>query len=305
MLSLEEVTNIAYSDESNYNDGRYRSIAMVSLSAAIVKRCHTDLENLLAASNVAEFKWNELNSAQMRFAGVKLLDYAIKLLRCGGMRIDVLIWDTLDSRHDVQGRDDCANLERMYFHLFKHVLTSKWHDNACWALCPDQNSVIDWATVQYYLDTHNASLVSRSDLLETVTYLKEHYKIKLIRECRSVERPLVQLADLFAGMGQHSWNDFNSYHLWQQHNSKQLMFNGMFKDGRLSDKKEEQWRLIDYIKNICDSKKWGVSLNSSKGLQTRGHNNLLRPVNFWLYDPQHQKDKAPVRPTKRARLISS
>lgn len=293
--SLQDTTHIAYSDESNFNRGRFRSIAMVSLLASIVDECHSELEKLIRESDIREFKWNKVNDAQMRWAGKKLIDFSIPLLFTEKIRVDVLIWDTLDRRHNVQGRDDGANLERMYYHLFKHVLTEKWINGACWILHPDEHSAIDWMTIQNFLDAKDTSVQFRGDLLETAMLLKEHYKVKIIKECKSIERPLVQLADLFAGMGQHSWNDYASYCIWQVRNSEQQCFEEIVSAEVLSNKKNEQWYLIDYLKKKCDKNRWGVSLKSSSGLRTPGHSDCQRPINFWLYNSQHQDDKAPVR----------
>jgi hypothetical protein len=40
----------------------------------------------------------------------------------------------------------------------------------------------------------------------------------------------------------------------------------------------------------CKERKLGVSLKTKKGLWTP---DPQRPINFWLYEPQHPEDKAP------------
>ena len=298
MSNLDEITHIAYSDESNHNTGRYRSIGMISLECQAVKDCHEELKAILQESSVNEFKWNKLKNARMRHGAIKLIKFAIQEMAKRKIRTDVLVWDTQDERHNIHGRDDNANLERMYYHIFRWVLTEKWGNKTKWAIRPDEHSSIDWNKLEEFLEYKRTSF-GDNDLFQEVNYLREHYEVKVIRECQSLERPLVQLADLFAGIGQHSWNDFETYTVWERINSQQTHFDDMFNDLSIANKKQEQWTVINCLKKECDKKRWGVSLKSAKGLRTRNH--LIGPVNFWLYVPQHIEDNAPIKITKRVK----
>ena len=51
---------IAYSDESNYNEGRYRGIALVSLRASNENSLEEGVLEILHESNIKEFKWHKL-----------------------------------------------------------------------------------------------------------------------------------------------------------------------------------------------------------------------------------------------------
>ena len=51
--------------------------------------------------------------------------------------------NTHDSRHTVQGRDDLANYERMFYHLLNNSM-KKRPKSATWHIRPDQRSGIDW-----------------------------------------------------------------------------------------------------------------------------------------------------------------
>ena len=297
MNNFEELTHIAYTDESKHNIERYRSISMISLRYQDVKDFHEELEAVLKESNVSELKWNKLKNGKMRHGAIKLIDFAIREMVRGNIRTDVLIWDTQDKRHDIYGRDDAENLERMYYHILRWVLTEKWGDKTKWAIRPDEHSSIDWNKLEEFLEYKRISF-GDNDLFQKVNYLREHYEIQVIRECQSVERPLVQLADLFAGIGQHSWNDFDTYRNWERKKSAQMHFEEIINDSKITNKKQEQWTVIDYLKKECDNKLWGVSLKSAKGLWTR--NPLIGPVNFWLYVPQHIKDTAPIKTRKQS-----
>lgn len=125
MEIISQATHVAYSDESYYTDERYRSIAVVTLENSDKDNFSRTFGELISGSQISEFKWNKLRQARERFAAMKMIDEAIILAQNRHIRIDVLIWDTEDSRHGIKGRDDIANLQRMYYHLFKYVLKAK------------------------------------------------------------------------------------------------------------------------------------------------------------------------------------
>ncbi|HKB48025.1 MAG TPA: hypothetical protein VKC57_10030, partial [Ktedonobacterales bacterium] len=60
--------HVAYTDETRYNTGRYRGLAMLSLRAEHVAELSAALRGLLDASGVAECKWEKVRSARARFA---------------------------------------------------------------------------------------------------------------------------------------------------------------------------------------------------------------------------------------------
>lgn len=292
MTHLDDITHMAYSDESSYNDNRYRSIGMVSLKSQILVDCHKKLEDILKDSSLKEFKWNKLKDARMRHGAIKLIDFALENMSKGNMRIDILTWDTQDVRHAVQGRDDSSNLVRMYYHLLRWVLTEKWGDKTKWAIHPDEHSSINWPEIEEFLG-HKSVSSGDSDLFRDIDYLREHFEIIIMHECQSIEYPIIQIADLFAGMGQHSWNDFSTYNVWKRGNSEQMCFDEILGEAKISNRKKEQWSCIDYLKKKCNECIWGVSLTSSKGFRTRNH--LIGPLNYWLYVPQHESDRAPIK----------
>src|SRR5690606_23652411 len=100
-------------DEASWNAGRYRSICLVTGERHRAIALHGELLDCLEESNVSEFKWKKLSSAKHRYAAVKMIDLATDACCSNKMRIDVVIWDTHDVRHNVFGRDDTANLFRM------------------------------------------------------------------------------------------------------------------------------------------------------------------------------------------------
>lgn len=152
-MSRAAVTQVGFSDESKWNKGRFRSLGLVTCAVSSLKELETELRNLLKESGVSEFKWKNLDGARERFAAMKMCQFAVKSALNGKLRIDVLVWDIADRRHKVPGRDDIANLQRMYYHLFRNVLRARWPNYAVWRLHPDEHTAMDWETVQDCLET--------------------------------------------------------------------------------------------------------------------------------------------------------
>ncbi len=311
------ITHVGFADESYWNIGRYRSLGLVTASVGLVDRLQGDLKRLLDESGVAEFKWKNLDGAKERLAAIKMCEFAIENAIARKLRVDVLIWDIQDSRHNVPGRDDIANLQRMYYHLFRNVLRARWPNDAVWRLYPDEHTALDWETVRECLEKVSVTVQRerslstggefrirlrrefgieeirpiRSDqhLLYATRYLPHSSEIRPIR---SDQHPLLQLADLFAGLAAFSHEQFGDYQEWLRAiSSQQSLFNqaGSINPSRSS---RERYQVLNRFDTLCKQHKLGVSLRKRRGLLTPDPN---KPINFWLYEPQRPEDKAPRR----------
>lgn len=294
-------THIAYSDESYSTASRYRSIATVTLEMSRDHEISLAVEELLKESDVKEFKWEKLHQARERFAALKMIDQALEFSMRGWLRVDVLIWDTHDSRHSIPGRDDVANLQRMYYHLLKNVLQRRWPAGSVWRLCPDENSALDWMSVQDFLDAAGLELRVEGDLFASEAFrlrLERDFRIQQIREMCSADTPLCQLADLFAGLGAYSHSEHGKYEHWLRIQSGQLALDlGLgFDEEKLSNRDRERCVVIQHLNQHCKQRKLRVGLESTRGFKT--HDPRF-PVNFWLYEPQHPDDQAPIRVNAR------
>ena len=285
-------SHVAYGDESFYNQGRYRSIAIVTLPASLAMPFNQTLRALLDESSVREFKWQKLRQARDRFAAEKIVDFVVEQALQGTLRVDVLTWDTEDSRHQVHGRDDRANLQRMYYHLFKNALT-RWPGANTWVLYPDENSVLDWATVQDYLELAGRALprpASGPRLFRS--RLRHEFHIEAVHEVDSKRTPLCQVADLFAGLSVFSRLKYDVYCRWQAMQQPQLHLFPTDQPARLSNADRARCAILDYLNRQCKARKLGVSLQSRQGLWTP---EPVNPLNFWFYEPQHSADRAPTK----------
>lgn len=295
-MTPQEITHIGFADESNWNKGRFRSLGLVTTSLENLKTLNDELRKLLEESQVTELKWKNLAGAKERFAAIKLVTFAVEQACAGNLRIDVLIWDIEDSRHKVVGRDDTANLARMYYHLFRNVLRKRWPDDAVWRLCPDEHTVLDWNTIQDCLENVSQQVKVEKDLFTQGSFrlrLQKEFSIDTIEPVASHQEPSLQLADLFAGLAVFSREKFKEYQQWLRSNSPPpSLLESPAPEEKLSRSQRERFKVLKEFDEICKKRKLGVSLKSSRGLRTH---DPKRPINFWLYKPQHSDDKAPTR----------
>jgi hypothetical protein len=292
-----EASHVAYSDESYYTNERYRSVAVVTFEHINKERFSSTFQQLLVESQVSELKWSKLRQARERFAAMKFIDNVILLAQNKLLRIDVLIWDTQDSRHQVERRDDIANLQRMYYHIFRHVLKVRWSTQSTWLLLPDENSALDWQSVQDYLDTAGFSFQLSGTLFDKDPFrirLSRDFQIVDIHEISSVKEPICQVADLFAGLGAYSHSAFSKYSEWLKCENGQLSLfaENPSDDRKLTNSEKERFKIIKHLDDKCKKNKFRVSLKNGKGFKTF---DPQYPINFWCYEPQNPNDKAPTK----------
>ncbi len=278
-------THVAFSDESRHNEGRYRAVALITMPVNLVTPLSGTLRAILKESAVSEFKWSELRTARERFAAEKFVACLIAHSVQGQLRIDVLTWDTEDSRHRILGRNDVRNLRRMYYFLMKDVLGKRWPSGSIWRFRPDENTSIDWERIQVYLsEIHEWGT---GELLTKIV-------ITDFAEARSHMEPLVQAADLFAGLGIYSRERFDRYKAWRAGMVQEEKSGADLRKVRiagLSNADHQRCALLAYFDTKCKSLKLGVSLQNRRGLRTF---NPARSLNFWWYEPQGDYDKAPT-----------
>lgn len=277
-------THVAYSDETKWNDGRYRAVAVVSLSIADSQVLGPQLKSVLS-TGFSEAKWKKLNSERRARTAIAallpILDAAVERIA----RVDALVWDIEDTRHRVRGRCDVANLERMNYHAYRHAL-AHWPPNAWW-VAPDEHEDVDWNILSDVLA--NAGTRSLPKALDG-TQSRQHLLVKL-EPRSSTNAVFVQLADLVAGMAAYSRERFDSYAVWRDGQSGQTTLLDET-TSTLSNRDRARWLMLHCFHAECKRRKLQVSLSSSRGLETK---NPALPVNFWLWRPQGAYDKAPTR----------
>jgi hypothetical protein len=290
-----KVSHLAFSDESHWNRGRYRGIGLVTIGINKYEEANKQIISILNESNIEEIKWQKIQGAKYRFAALKLCEFAINSAINNILRIDVLIWDIEDSRHKIKKRDDIANLQRMYYHLFKYVLKECWPDNLMWELRPDDHHGIDWQNLKNFLSKKEIDIgIVNIDLFKDKTFkllIRHAFHISDICPKDSKSEPFIQLADFFVGLVIFSREHYEKFKLWKNKKGPQLSLIEQEVDN-ISISENERFQILDSFNQMCKKNKLQISLDGSKGLRSKNPN---KHINFWWYEPQHDEDKAPTK----------
>lgn len=274
-------TRVAYADESSWNEGRYRSVCAVAVDSGNEKGLSEELDELMLESGVSEFSWKKLRTAKYGFAASKLIDFTFRHLR--DVRVHVLVWDTHDRRHKIVGRDDVANLERMYYRLFSDMIG---RHGGVWTLRPDEHSSIDWHQLSEVMSATARRVSRKHPVLEG---LMHRSTVRRLWPCESSAARLLQLADLFGGLTVFSYQHFNSFESWCREDQSTLLGGPVDK---LSETVRQRCAVLADLDRRCKAAKLRVSLRTNKGLRSMDGRS---PLNFWPYIPQHDADRAPTR----------
>jgi hypothetical protein len=277
-------THVAFVDESNWNRERYRSLCAVTALRSRAVELHHVLGGLLQQSGVGELQWKKVRTARDRFAAIKVVDAALEAAVDTELRIDVVVWDTHDSRHRIRGRDDIANLQRMYFHLLRNVLDTRWADGLHWALLPDERTDLDWTEASRVLMGCGTKTVLNATgpvgrLPSLVLRLRHSFTVEKVLPSPSKGLPLLQLADLFAGLTAYSHNSHDRFRRWRAKH-------------QVAGTHQERSIVLQHLLGRGGELRLGIDLEQRQGLWTPAPS---KPINFWCYTPKHPADKAPVR----------
>lgn len=297
MSRPERVTHVAFADESHWNEGQYRSICVVSAPRPEAVALHRAIRALVAQAGLLELKWSKIRDATRAQCARKAMDLLVAAACANRARVDAIVWDTEDSRHRVEGRDDVANLGRMYFHLLRNVLTRSWDDSAVWALYPDDHMEMDWATLESCLDRKSVARETGetrwlTDDGSPRSALRDLFRLEKVEGVRSQEFMLVQAADLFAGMAVFSRKKYGEYAAWRTDASGQASLTGRVQPRR-TRADLARFGILSFFDDLAKQQDLRISLRKTQGFYTH---DPRRPINFWLYQPQGDYDKAPVRP---------
>ena len=278
-------THIAFRDESRWTLGRYRSISVVSMRADH----HREIEELLErvfqqeGSRAREFKWSGRWRKPRAQLAKSLVDTVLREAARDQLRVDTITWDMHDARHRDLAVDDVENFGVMYFQVMKHVLLRRWRKKAVWALRPDRKRGFDGEALDRVLTSTAARLRTLASPGRAIT------RVSSVSPVVSSEYRTVQVADLFAGAAAFSWEYGDEHRRWRRSRTASLDLLPVDPpEVSGTEKNDLRHGLLGHLREQC-----AKSLSQrSVGLETA---RPLSPINFWLYRPQHQKDKAPVR----------
>ncbi len=294
-------THFAFADEHNHDSGsgQYGSIALITMKREAYKGVSEQIEKSIIDAGVkkTEFKWTNTKRTNHQKAAKNIIECAVKLSLQRYIRIDVILWDYEDARHDIENRDNIKNFHIMYYNLLKYVLGKCWQAGSNWLLYPDQTSCVKWDRIQ---DVTNAKkMIATDPTFFDLSKILQSYHIVQIKQVSSASSPVNQAADLFAGLVAYSRN---SYHVYQdikeQEYGKSLFQDGGNEENKDIDKK--RCEIIDQLLKHKKKQKLGISFKNTKGLRSMNPKPEY-PINFWWYNPQHKNDKAPVKSDNRGK----
>jgi len=289
-----DITHLAFSDEHNYDSGsgRFGSIALITMKKESYKTVSSSITNTITEAGVTrtEFKWAETKRANHKKAAIKLVDLSVELALNAHVRIDVILWDYQDARHNIKDRDNIKNFHIMYYHLLTNTLHKFWSDGSIWILYPDETSFVNWGDVQSFSNIKSVKR-TKGTLFQLSEALKS-YHVRQIKQVESEKSPVSQLADLFAGLIPYSRHCYDKYEAIRIGKEGRALFETKeVKFARLDIKRYE---IITQLLKQKEKQKLGISFASSKGFRSLNPSKEF-PINFWWYEPQHEKDKAAVK----------
>lgn len=279
-----------YSDESGCFTGRYQAIGIVSGQKIVLSQLSSKLMNILIDKNITELKFSDVRTHSPKIEAAKeFIKLGIEFARLKKIRIDVLVYDTQDARHTVRGRDDVANLERMYYKMLRHICEQC--NQTDWEFYPDEQSAINWQEIINYLNRTKMPR-HKPNILSLFEQEKLKINFKKVEQLASHKEPLIQFADIFAGIACFSRENGEECITWieslREKNQLPLFPEKTKILVEPSLTKRNRFALIWELKKY----RLRISLKSRGYLWTREPSN---PINFWNYEPQHEKDKAPTR----------
>jgi hypothetical protein len=273
---------------------------VISGSAAVLDELRTSVWKVKKQYGIRELKFAKIDRFDSRDykAAVSITALVIRdYCHLGKTRLDVMTWDTTDSRHAIPGRNDIENLARLYYHLLSDII-GRW-STGLWYVILDRDEKVDFNNLRNCLNSSSSNMGPGQFPLitESISQLIDLDNVKGITEADSKEEPLLQVADLFAGIGRYSCERGDECCRWlaTKNNPAQLMLQGLAEGVQdvqnFSRSQECRFRLIDEINKVCKRFRLGVSLETENRLWTPSP---LNPVNFWFYRPQGDYDRAPT-----------
>ncbi|HEY7093420.1 MAG TPA: hypothetical protein VH393_09590 [Ktedonobacterales bacterium] len=239
---------VIYSDESSYNYGAVRGVGAVSLRVDDSARLGEELASLLQASSVRELKWEKVRTARTAFAAQKALTWALDHALDGNLEIETLTWEVTSAAASRARRPTLTQLRNAYTTLLSSVMTrhaQRDDQSQDWRIVPDEQSAIPWTRIQETLPQTAAIVPARSE-----------------------PQPLIQLADVFAGLAVFSRAAYGAYERW-------LCVRSGDQDAHITTASEGMYGsqayrfvLLDEFYTACVRRLPGISLQTRRGLYT-------------------------------------
>lgn len=283
-----------FSDESGYiGESRHGSIAVVSGSKSATKEINDFIKKSLGEKT--EIKFSTISSRKHQEIAKYLINKSIEFIRVNKLKICVIVWDKQDSRHDIPNRCDIRNLIIMYYRVLRHSIKN-WSSETNWAFYPDQQTSIDWGNLINIVTLKQISSKEISSQTLFDFFNESIFPIiKTTRELDSKDFPIIQLADLFAGIARTSREHSILYHKWrlmEDSKTNPSLFPEHDIDIKISNSKIVKFEILHHFYEQSRHYRLGINFSENSYFKTYDPSNSL---NFWHYKPQGEYDKAPTK----------
>jgi hypothetical protein len=289
-----------FSDESGYcGKDRFGSIAVISGPKSITTTLDDELKAILHKYNQKEIKFAGVGgNFEFMNATKECISLGIDYCRHDKIKIYVLVWDKHDSRHDIQGRDDIENLKYMYYKILKET-KSDWIGVENWEFFPDELTSVNWGKeIVPFIERTNLDKKRNNDE-ETLFGVLKNFRFPAVRKCselESCEYPILQLADLFAGLTRLSFEKSEKFCCWYDN---EINGSSLFNEPILLSKSEiAKFQVMHHFKKLCDHYSMGLNLSDDKHFKVF---NKRCGLWIWFYEPQGDYDKAPTKESMKNR----
>jgi uncharacterized protein DUF3800 len=283
-----------FSDESGQDgSNRYGSLATVSGSSVNTEALNKELNKILSSYNKKEIKFKKVKNQNSKSIASQFIDKSFEYIKRGKIKVHVLVWDKQDSRHSIQDRCDIENLKRMYYKILKNVKTD-WNTEVDWRFYPDEFTAIEWREdiVKYLENTPLNKVMAEHPTLFKTFYIPHFAKYTVVKELESDKYPILQLADLYAGIVRTSRTEISFYHWFKEQDyTKPNLFNIEVKTS-ISNSMRPKYEVMKYFKEKSGIHRLGINLSKHQYFTTFNRRNNICIMH---YEPQHELDKAPTR----------
>ncbi len=285
---------LIFSDESGYvGSHRFRSVCTISGSKSNLKELNSKLKPVLEQHSTNEIKFANISThSSTQKCAKEFYCKALEFCSKRKIKVYVITWDTHDSRHDVQGRDDIENLKIMYYQILKLIM-QHWGNLSAWQFYPDQQSQIEWQEIVHYLQ--NTNLLKNQEWesnLFGLIRLLYFPTIEKHKELESHKFPVIQIADLFAGAVRFTHTHGKTLRQWISNEKSQTSLFPVENKIDMPKKLLAKLKVLSYLKNKSGQLKLGINLSRNNYFDTfNAKNNIF----FWKYDPQGDYDIAPIK----------
>jgi len=281
---------VIFSDESGIDRrNRFGAICTISGPREVLIKLHSELNKALESYERSDFGFSKVKGQKNLNLAKELVDICLNYIHSRKIWVHILVWDKNDSRHRVQGRDDNANLSRMYYHILKQVHVD-WEYIDDWSFYPDQFSAIEWSddvinfirSTKFYNDPN--LFESEEPLVSFPEYLK-------VEEKDSKSMSIIQLSDLFAGIVRVSRDKSQEFEAFSEIIPNQLELFAV-DPLSISNNLKPKLELLKYFREESSKMRLGVNFSVNKYFATfNKRNNIF----IWHYSPKGDYDKAPVK----------